>query len=450
VVGAGAGAGPGVDTGMRKDRYIRMLRVLVRQGGAWRGRRWRILTSHRRGAGYTEEQLETPKNGEMESIHFNTQEAGKLKEMFMSPPPFDQSWIDQERKDMDNPNIEKDWFDGIAVKKGKEVFETWDVEETELLARRRKSYKDAAPNTERAQLETPHYRGLKEVVTSDEEWKSSDGHQFTVTVYRKPNVDPEFVTVYYHGGGLKIGESNSEAISCRILAQNFNTIVYSVGYRLIFINSAKAGLQDAKDAYEEVKKRHSQKKILIVGVSSGGTLAGLVSQSELERKKWLLGVILRNPVTIAPESEDITITAERKKYYRHMRSTFAQRLVEYYNEDPKNKLPYHLDTVLQLPGFLKRYNDLPRDGFDAMPGEASTDAMKDLPRTWIQVCTNDPLFGDGVDYAGHLQGANVEIMLNVWKGYPHTFFHMAPFMEQSHQAEQDVVAGIKWIKGEKS
>jgi acetyl esterase/lipase len=80
-----------------------------------------------------------------------------------------------------------------------------------------------------------------------------------------------------------------------------------------------------------------------------------------------------------------------------------------------------------------------------MPGEAKSSTLEELPRTWIQVCTNDPLFGDGVDYARLLKSADVEVKLDVWEGFPHAFFHQYKEFKLSQVAEQEVLRGLDWI-----
>jgi acetyl esterase/lipase len=44
-----------------------------------------------------------------------------------------------------------------------------------------------------------------------------------------------------------------------------------------------------------------------------------------------------------------------------------------------------------------------------------------LPKHWIQVCTNDIYYSDGVCYAAALTEAGVEVKLDVVSGWPHTF-----------------------------
>jgi acetyl esterase/lipase len=50
---------------------------------------------------------------------------------------------------------------------------------------------------------------------------------------------------------------------------------------------------------------------------------------------------------------------------------------------------------------------VPRDGLARMSLEAGDEELRGMPRTWMQVCTNDALYSDGVCYAMALEEAGV-------------------------------------------
>jgi acetyl esterase/lipase len=102
--------------------------------------------------------------------------------------------------------------------------------------------------------------------------------------------------------------------------------------------------------------------------------------------------------------------------------------------------------VTSLLGVLQR--DVPRNGLERLPLEADEKSLAGLPRTWIQVCTNDTLYSDGVCYAMALEAAGVEARVDVVAGWPHTFWLPAPQLERASEADQAMISALGWILGE--
>ncbi|TDZ46913.1 Versiconal hemiacetal acetate esterase [Colletotrichum trifolii] len=230
-----------------------------------------------------------------------------------------------------------------------------------------------------------------------------------------------FVILYLHGGGLMVGEADSEELSCRRIAHDLETFVISVGYRLMPTFPASTCLSDAIDAFEFVKIRFPGQKIVLVGSSSGGQLAAAVSQTA--KPGCLGGVVLRCPVT-----------------------SDAGTSLEYVPESLRGahtSATADFETTL-LPIFKRA---VPRDGLPRLPLEAGIDELKatGLPRTWIQVCTNDTLYSDGLCYAMLLRQAGVEVQVDVVEGWPHTFWLKAPQLEGAEAAERKMMEGLKWV-----
>lgn len=90
---------------------------------------------------------------------------------------------------------------------------------------------------------------------------------------------------------------------------------------------------------------------------------------------------------------------------------------------------------------------VPRDGLERMPLEADEETLKELPRTWIQLCTNDSPYSDGLCYAKMLEEAGVEVKVDVVRGWPHTFWLKAPELERALEVEEEMVRGLGWLLG---
>ncbi|ROW13844.1 hypothetical protein VPNG_03583 [Cytospora leucostoma] len=238
--------------------------------------------------------------------------------------------------------------------------------------------------------------------------------------------EPAWVVVYYHGGALFNGEADSEDLSCRRIVRDSRlpaaVRLYSVGYRLQPLHPASTIVQDSIDAFESVVRAHPGSRVLVVGSSSGGELAALVTQRAA--KGSFHGVVLRCPVT-SDASGGAEYVPER---LRGMHTSAWDRSFE--------------SSIL---GFMKR--DIPRDGLERMPVEASEEELIGMPRTWVQVCTNDVLYSDGICYARILRDAGAEVKVDVVWGWPHTFWLKAPQLPRALEADKAMLRGIRWVAG---
>ncbi|KAK1521376.1 hypothetical protein CPAR01_14899 [Colletotrichum paranaense] len=235
----------------------------------------------------------------------------------------------------------------------------------------------------------------------------------------------EIVVIYYHGGGLYVGEADSEELSCRRIAKDLEgATVYSVGYRLMPSSPASTCVSDSLDAFHHIRALHPSPatKLIIVGSSSGGQLAAAVSQAA--PRGSLHGVLLRCPVTSdGGSSLDYVPPSLRHAYTSSTSPSF----------------------VTSLLGVFSRA--VPRDGLKRMPLEAEAETLAALPRTWVQVCSNDTLYSDGVCYAMALAGEGVEVRVEVVRGWPHTFWLKAPWLARAVEAEEEMVCGLRWVLG---
>ncbi|KAI6333716.1 hypothetical protein MCOR30_004173 [Pyricularia oryzae] len=266
-----------------------------------------------------------------------------------------------------------------------------------------------------------------EVPTSN----SDEDHKIPILQYTSPRstAAPETVVVYYHGGGLFVGEADSEDLSCRKLAKSpCVDVVYSVGYRLMPTHPASVCVSDALDAFRHVAgDLHRDARVLVVGSSSGGELAALVAQAaavSASRDGALLqGVLLRGPVT----------------------SDAFTGLDPYVPESVR-----HMHTSVDEPSFANSMlrpwkRAVPRDGLPLMPLEAGDEVLRAMPRTWVQVCTNDVLYSDGVCYARRLEDCGVDVRVDVVVGWPHTFWLKAPELERARKADDEMLEALAWV-----
>ncbi|KAK3954856.1 Alpha/Beta hydrolase protein [Pseudoneurospora amorphoporcata] len=239
---------------------------------------------------------------------------------------------------------------------------------------------------------------------------------------------PDITVLYIHGGGLYVGEADSEELFClRILkatsvptTKNVNDTkppplikeVYSLTYRLMPTYPAQDSLSDCLSVLNYILNQHrpdgNNHKLIIAGSSSGGRLVGLLSQHPCALGRAFSGLDPYVPLRF--------------------------RLLHTSAWDPS--------FWNSLLGQMKR--GVPRDGLERMPLEADETILKTLPRTWIQLCTNDNLYSDGLCYAKALEEVGVEVKVDVVRGWPHTFWLKAPGLERALEAEEEMV---RWLGG---
>lgn len=266
---------------------------------------------------------------------------------------------------------------------------------------------------------------------SDSSIAGWEGNQIPIRTYkpssslagRLPSETSDDLVIYYHGGGLRVGDLDSEDLSCRRICKEASIPVISVEYRLAPPWTPQNALDDAYLAFLVISNtKPLLGRLILVGSSSGGQLAAQVSQ--LARydtsHKEIDGVLLRGPVTV-----DACDGGDRIPFrFRSMHTSFAPSF----------------ETSL-----LKIYSDPARDNTPSLPLEAET--FHDLPRTWIQVCTNDLYYSDGICYAAALREAGVEVAVNVVRGWPHTFWLKAPQLDKALEADMDMIEGLRWLLG---
>lgn len=264
---------------------------------------------------------------------------------------------------------------------------------------------------------------------------SKDAHPIPILKYTRtpPNTPTQhtIVLIYYHGGGLTVGEPDSEDLSCRRLvltsiSPSTTTTLYSVGYRLKPQHPAQTSLDDAIDAFAALASvpNNFSTKTIIVGSSSGGQLAALVAlHASTRNPNPIHGILLRCPVT--SDSFGGLIPARFQAEHTSARDPSFQT---------------SLLSRLDMDGL--------RDGLERMPLEAREEELNGWPRrTWVQLCTNDVLYSDGACFVRLLRDAGAEVRCDVLAGWPHTFWLKAPWLEKSREAEEAMMEGLSWVVG---
>lgn len=232
------------------------------------------------------------------------------------------------------------------------------------------------------------------------------------------------VVIYYHGGGLYVGDLDSEDLTCRRICKELQCIVYSVEYRLMPEFTADEALSDALLAFQGISPMKKGRRLIVMGSSSGGQVAAQVSQQYRlvtgpQGSNRIDGVLLRGPVTCDATAGGVNLGEKLRARHTSMNEAFRTSLLANAALDATNR------TTSPLP--------------------LEVEDLSTLPRHWIQVSTNDIYYSDGVCYAEALREAGVDVKLDVIRGWPHTFWLKVPSLERAVQAEKEMIEGLRWL-----
>ncbi|KAH6679426.1 Alpha/Beta hydrolase protein [Halenospora varia] len=324
------------------------------------------------------------------------------------PPPLDPAWLDHEEKAgllLQKPPITD------ALVRQQTYSTTCKTLNTLLLSGR----------------DAPLTHGL---VIRDFTISSASGHTIPIRHYtpssssnsesddpRKEDAEKLDTVIYYHGGGLYVGDLDSEDLTCRRIVKSLGVKVYSVDYLLMPQHSADDALADALHAFRYLRQDvvKGKGKMVVIGSSSGGQLAAQVSLQENKNGKGIDGVLLRCPVLCDASS----LPSRWQSKHASMSPAFHTSLLSSAALTAENR------TKEKLP--------------------LEVEELGGMPRHWIQVCTNDIYYSDGVCYAEGLREKGVQVEMDVVVGWPHTFWLKAPLLGRAVRAEEDMLVGLRWL-----
>lgn len=250
---------------------------------------------------------------------------------------------------------------------------------------------------------------------------AQDGHQIGIRIYEPATTTHEHLAIYFHGGGLKVGDLDSEDLDCRRICKEASIKVISVDYRLLPDVTPEIALQDAYNAFTDIVSEPITGRLILVGSSSGGQLAAQVSQrarAELGAQSPITGVLLRCPVTVDASHKGSRIPERFRNMHISYSESFSNCLIPLPSEESE-----------------ERTSNMPLEAND----------FAGLPKTFLQLCSNDIFYSDGICYAEALKDAGVEVKTDVLIGWPHTFWLKAPTLDKALEAEKAMVEGVKWL-----
>jgi acetyl esterase len=242
-------------------------------------------------------------------------------------------------------------------------------------------------------------------------------------LYRPSAAENLPVLIWFHGGGMVLGDLKSGDWACRELCLQAQTLVISVEYRLAPEHKFPAAPEDAYAALGWVAAHAAAlggdpARISVGGDSAGGTLAAVCCLLAKARG----GPAIRAQLLVYPGADrDLT----RPSITEFARGPILTR-----------------DTMLWFRGHYHASEEELADP-RANPSLAADHAG--LPPACVLNAEIDPLRDAGEAYAGILARAGVLTTMRRYNGVFHGFFTMGPAMAKTRQAVEDAAWFLKSV-----
>ena len=248
----------------------------------------------------------------------------------------------------------------------------------------------------------------------------------TVRTYT-PHLERGGGVVYFHGGGMLIGDLDTHDRWCRWIAVRAGVVVHAVDYRLAPEHPFPAGCIDALLAWNHVvagwqAQGRPLSRLGVGGDSAGGYLSAVVATQAVEPT---LGV----PVAARPAFTLLLYPA-----------VDAVRRPEQFDLFP--------DGVLLTGPTVERFADewLGPDGDPHdpahSPGLVHDQVLGEMPPTHLVTCEFDPLTPECLRLLDRLRGLGVEVTHRHFDDLPHEFISMSGVSRAAAAAGEETIDAL--------
>lgn len=222
-----------------------------------------------------------------------------------------------------------------------------------------------------------------------------------------PKSETDKLIIYFHGGGWVVGNASNYTKTCGHLANQTNSIVISVDYRLAPEFPFPNAVIDcycitkyffSKESFLDIKS----KDITLMGDSAGGNLAAVVSYISSITKDFKV----RNQILLYPLT-----------YHNHSKTSPFASVQDNGND--------WILTTKRITEYMKLY--VQDEKFIDSPYVAPLNAndLKNQPRTLIITAELDPLRDEGEAYGYKLRDFKNEVYIHRIKDMIHGFFSIS-------------------------
>jgi acetyl esterase/lipase len=246
-----------------------------------------------------------------------------------------------------------------------------------------------------------------DVFASEDRNIAGPGGDLPIRVYRhaaKINGQTSPVVIFFHGGGMYLGDLETHDHVCRYICKHAGMTVIAVEYRLAPENKYPAGLEDCYAALCWVAENGNEigvdpDQIALVGDSAGGTLA--VSCCLLAKQKG--GPAIAYQVVVYPA---LTMTDGEEFPSRAELGTG-----EYFIS--LDDFAFFRDLYL---------NDEEKEVRDPLVSPIYADNYRDLPPALVIAAGYDPCLDENKLYADRLAADGVPVTYKCFENTIHPFF----------------------------
>lgn len=253
--------------------------------------------------------------------------------------------------------------------------------------------------------------------TEDHTLSGYDGGTFQIRVL-VPEVKPNAVLVYLHGGGWVLDDIEGYETLGRQLATKSGAAVVLVNYRKAPEHPFPTPVEDAWTALQWAagnaeRIAGDRVPLFVGGDSAGGNLAAVTAiRARDNGAPELAGQILLYPVTDSDVSRASYLEPENQSF---LTTEFMQWFWNHYVPEPA----------------LRTHPE-------ASP--LNTDSLADLAPALVITAEYDILRDEGEAYAARLEESGVDVEHHRWQGQMHAFFSMVNVLPASADV-MDLVAG---------
>ncbi|WP_306453938.1 alpha/beta hydrolase [Bacillus sp. FJAT-45350] len=252
----------------------------------------------------------------------------------------------------------------------------------------------------------------------------SDGTEIPARIHRPKGEGPYPIILYYHGGAFMEGYGNIDTHDniTRFLAKQTKSVVISVGYRLAPEHVFPTAIEDSYDAlhwaYENGESIHGDtSKIAVVGDSSGGNIATVVSAMARDRNgPDLMAQVLFYPLTTFDDVELESRNLYDSGYYLLSRRVMEIAREKYTPEETMWLSPYTSPLL--------------------------SEDLTNLPPAYIVTAEFDPLRDEGEAYAERLAKSGVPVRAVRYEGVMHAF---VSFYEVLYSGKHSLKESVSFI-----
>lgn len=242
----------------------------------------------------------------------------------------------------------------------------------------------------------------------DLEFLAEDADGVPVEWVSAPNVNPDRVVLYLHGGGYVLGSIPSYREFAGRVSRAADARVLLVGYRLAPEHPFPAAVDDALTACRWLaRKLGSLEKVVVAGDSAGG---GLALAMMLAMKD--AGESLPAAAACISPSTDLAKTGDSINTRGHL--------------DP-------LVTLRNTKAHAARYLGEDGDARNPLASPLYGD-LQGLPPLLIMIGTNEILFDDSTRLADKALQAGVQVALEIGEGMVHIWPYFAAILPEGREA----------------